>query len=110
MQNSRNYTLLKYIWQGWHEASGAKMRHIFTQTVQLNNIAARESGYSDFSESWIEEFEENNFEHVMDGLLEQLKPLYNQMHAYVRHKLELVYGSEYPSYHNKNLIPAHLFG
>ena len=110
MRDSRNYTQLKRAWLGWHSESGGRMRHIYTNTVRLNNKAARESGYADLSESWIEEFEDDSLEATMDGLLHELRPLYEQVHAYVRRRLEQVYGRFYPADHKSTLIPAHLFG
>lgn len=110
LRSSRNYTLLKLAWVGWHRESGARMRHTFTNTVRLNNKAARESGYADLSASWIEEFEDDTLETVMDSLLTDLKPLYEQLHAYVRRRLVAMYGRNYPSHHKPQLIPAHLLG
>jgi peptidyl-dipeptidase A len=110
MKSSRNYTKLKRAWVGWHRESGGRMRHIFTNTVRLSNKAARESGYADLSENWIEEFEDDELESSMDSLLSELKPLYEQLHAYARRRLENVYGREYPVHHKPTLIPAHLFG
>lgn len=38
----------------------------------------------------------------------QIKPLYEQLHAYVRHKLEQAYGPELIS--STGCLPAHLLG
>lgn len=67
-------------------------------------------GYKDISENWIEDFEDPNFEQNYTDLYEQIKPLYVQLHAYVRRKLKSFYGKHYPSTHNNSLIPAHLLG
>lgn len=110
MRNSRDYNRLLWAWKGWHDATGPKMRDIYTQTISLRNNAARENGYKDMSERWIEDFEDENFEKNYDSLYEQIKPLYEQLHAYVRRKLRDFYGSNYPQNFNQKLIPAHLLG
>ena len=45
MSESRNYDRLLYVWKGWHDATGRKMRKIFAQTVAIQNKAASENGY-----------------------------------------------------------------
>lgn len=110
MQNSRNYSELTWAWKGWHDASGKKMRSIFAQTVEIQNKAARDNNYTDLSDYWIDDFEDPNFEANAADLFAKIKPLYQQVHTYVRHKLDQVYGSNYPKWHDPNLIPAHLLG
>lgn len=110
MSHSRDYDALLWAWRGWHDATGAKMRHIFTRTVQLQNKAAVECGYHDLSDFWISDFEVDNFEKNIEDLMSQIKPLYDQIHEYVRNKLEKIYGAKYPAHHDPKLIPAHLLG
>ena len=110
MRDSRDYKQLLYAWKGWHDATGPKMRNIFGQTVQILNKSARENGYKDLSERWLEDFEEENFEKIYDDLFEEIKPLYQLLHAHVKRKLDTFYGSNYQSNHNSSLIQAHLLG
>lgn len=110
MQNSRDYDELKWAWTGWHNESGRKMRSIYTQTVQIQNNAARENNYTDLSDYWIDDFEDDQFEQNAAELFESIKPLYQKIHTYVRGKLENVYGAHYPEWHDPQLIPAHLLG
>lgn len=110
MRESRDYDKLLWAWKGWRDATGPKMRQTFTQLVDMRNKAARENGYKDLSEKWIEDFEDENFESNYDSLYEQIRPLYEQLHSYVRRKLKNFYGSKYPQNLNPNLIPAHLLG
>jgi peptidyl-dipeptidase A len=110
MEKSRDYNELLQAWKGWHDATGPKMRHIFAQTVELQNKAAVQNDYTDLSEEWIDDFEDENFEQNAQDLFERIKPLYDQVHTYVRNKLEVVYGSNYPLDHDAKLIPAHLLG
>ncbi|RNA19074.1 angiotensin-converting enzyme [Brachionus plicatilis] len=110
MRESRDYDKLLWAWKGWRDATGPKMRQTFTQLVDMRNKAARENGYKDLSEKWIEDFEDEHFESNYDSLYEQIRPLYEQLHSYVRRKLKNFYGSKYPQNLNPNLIPAHLLG
>jgi hypothetical protein len=66
--------------------------------------------FKDLSERWLEDFEEENFEQMYDKLFEEIKPLYQLLHTYVKNKLDLIYGSKYPANHNSSLIQAHLLG
>lgn len=110
MQNSRDYDELLWAWTGWHNESGRKMRSIYTETVEIQNKAARQNKYEDLSEYWIDDFEDNEFEKKAADLFEKIKPLYRKIHAYVRGKLENFYGNHYPESHDPELIPAHLLG
>lgn len=85
------------------------MRHIYTQIVELTNRAARENGYKDLSENWMEDFEEDDFEKTYDDLFKKIKPIYDQLHMYVKNRLKKVYSSYWKN-HDENLIPEHLLG
>ena len=110
MSKSRDYDQLLWAWKGWHDATGKNMKKIYAETVRLNNKAARENGYKDLSERWFEDFEEENFESTVDNLFEEIKPFYQNLHAYVKRKLDAHYGSNYNKNHDQNLIQAHLLG
>lgn len=64
--------------------------------------------YTDNAEFWIRGYEVNDFRPQMERLWKQIKPLYLQIHAYVRRKLWERYGSSVIS--RKGPIPAHLLG
>ena len=66
------------------------------------------SDQPDFGAFWRSEYEEENFEENADILYDQLKPLYDQLHAYVRRKLYNVYGEEYVNL--KGPIPVPITG
>ena len=111
MATSRNYSELLWAWKGWHEESGGKMRSLFTKSVELQNKGARDNGYADLSEYWIQDFEAENFEKIMDDLFAEIKPFYQELHAYVRRVLDKEYGANYnSSSHDPQLIQAHLLG
>jgi peptidyl-dipeptidase A len=85
------------------------MRKVFSETVLIQNKAAKENGYNDLSEFWISDFQDENFERNLKNLFDSIKPLYIQLHNFVRKKLTLYYGSKY-KVSNPRLIPAHLLG
>ena len=87
------------------------MRSLFTQSVDLQNKGARDNGYKDLSEYWIQDFETDDFEKLMDDLYLEIKPFYQELHAYVRRILDKHYQSNYDnSTHDPKLIQAHLLG
>lgn len=57
---------------------------------------------------WQSEYEVDNFEQQLAKLWEDVKPLYQQLHAYVRKRLRDKYGDHVVS--AKGPIPAHLLG
>lgn len=57
---------------------------------------------------WQTDYEVDDFEAQLAKLWEDIKPLYLQIHAYVRKRLRDKYGEEIVS--AKGPIPAHLLG
>ncbi|GBP18260.1 Angiotensin-converting enzyme [Eumeta japonica] len=99
---------LKYAWLEWHRVAGAASKGNFTEYVQLNNEAAKLNGYDNAAEWWLSEYEASDSEVQFATLWSQVKPLYLQIHAYVRRHLRLKYGDEVvPA---RGPIPAHLLG
>nr|XP_039267513.1 angiotensin-converting enzyme-like isoform X1 [Styela clava] len=115
MRSSRDYYELKAAWKGWYEASGRPIKDDYERFVELSNQAYAsdvdpKSGqrYADTGAYWRSWYETDNFEQVLDALWDELRPMYNELHAYVRRKLYNFYG---PDFINLNgPIPAHLFG
>ncbi len=72
------------------------------------NKAAREYGWDDYGKyEWTMDYSISNMTEKLLQLWEQIKPLYLQLHAYVRHKLRALYPNIFrPS----DPIPAHLLG
>lgn len=107
-KTSRDYNLLLQAWVGWRDAIGHKTKDSFSRVVQIENNGAKEIGLADLSESWLANFEDNEFETTLDDLFENdIMPLYKELHAYVRRKLKAFYGSKFTT---GDFIPAHLLG
>lgn len=99
---------LKHYWVEWHKVAGSKSRHNFTEYVNLYNEAAELNDFKNVADWWQSEYEVDDFEQQLAKLWTDVKPLYQQLHAYVRKKLRDKYGDHVVS--AKGPIPAHLLG
>jgi len=64
------------------------------QYVELKNKLARKNGYQDYGDELRERYEDPEFESGIRRLYEEMRPLYVQLHAYIRRKLYETYGSD----------------
>jgi len=108
LATSRNPKELQYYWEQWREATGVKIKDMYNQYVNLNNEAAKLNGFKDASMSMVDSYESDTFHKEMEDTWLGLKPLYEQLHAYVRNKLSNYYGEEIVR--NEGPLPAHLLG
>lgn len=106
--DSRDPKELEHYWTQWRAASGAKMRDIYLEYIDLTNEAARLNGFRDGTEMKTESYESDTFTDEMAATWQGLKPLYEQLHAFVRDKLNKKYGSKVVP--KDGPIPAHLLG
>jgi peptidyl-dipeptidase A len=109
MATSRDPDELKRAWIGWH-AIGAPMRDRYARLVELGNKGSKELGYSDVGVIWRSQYDmpPDQFAKEVDRLWEQLRPLYESLHAYVRGQLAKKYGSQLVP--TRGPIPAQLLG
>lgn len=108
MMTSREPERLKHLWKAWRDASGKKMKNDYIKYVELSNEIARLNNYTDMAAYWMKEYETDDFPDQIELLWQQIKPLYLQIHAYVRRQLFKKYGDNVLS--KDGPIPAHLFG
>jgi len=109
MASSRDPAELAAAWRGWHRIS-VGMRDRYARFVTLANAGARGLGFADVGVMWRAGYDmpADAFVREVDRLWDQLKPLYLQLHAYVRARLAEKYG---PGVVPPNgMIPAHLLG
>ena len=109
LANSRDPEELKRIWQGWHQVS-PPYRKNYGRFVELSNKGAREMGFKDTGAMWREKYDmdADAFAAEMERLWQQVKPLYDSLYTYTRHKLSEKYGKEVVP--EDKPIPAHLLG
>ncbi|NTX13799.1 M2 family metallopeptidase [Myxococcus sp. CA056] len=109
MAESRDYNALLDAWQGWHSIS-KPMRPLYQQLVSISNDGAKDIGFNDLGTLWRSGYDMQpaEFEKEAQRLWGQVKPLYDDLHCYVRGRLAKQYGAEkVPS---GKPIPAHLLG
>jgi len=99
---------LEYYWTEWRKVTGREMRDLYARYVELTNEAARANGFTDGTDWKTNEYESDTFVQEMEETWQGLKPLYQQLHAYVRNKLVKRYGEE--TVEPDGPIPAHLLG
>ena len=100
MSQSTDPALLAAVWTRWHDItvtpdeSGRTMKDDYLRLVTLANAGARELGYGDLGQLWRSKYDmpADAFAAETDRLWEQVKPLYTQLHCYVRAKLNERYG------------------
>ena len=105
----RDPAALLEAWRGWHTIS-APMREPYTRYVALANEGARELGYADMGAYWRSKYDmpPDAFAADVERLWQQVRPLYESLHAYVRWRLAEKYGAgTIPA---RGPIPAHLLG
>src|SRR4051794_38841772 len=106
---SRDPEELKRMWLGWHKVS-PPYRKDFQRYVQLANKGASEMGFKDVGAMWRSKYdmEPDAFAAEMERLWQQVKPLYDSLYTYTRHKLSEKYGKDIVP--ENGPIPAHLLG
>jgi peptidyl-dipeptidase A len=108
LATSRSEPELRREWEGWHTIS-PPMRADYARFTELSNIGAKELGFTDTGAMWRAKYDmpADDFARELDRLWTQVRPLYVQLHAYVRLRLREKYGDVVPE---TGPIPAHLLG
>ncbi|MFZ6816471.1 M2 family metallopeptidase [Undibacterium sp. Rencai35W] len=109
MARSHDPAVLKDVWMGWHQQA-SKYKDSYVNYVAVSNKGAREMGFSDTGALWRSQYDmsPDAFEADTERLWQQVKPLYDSLHQYVRLKLRQTYGPDVVPLTGP--IPAHLFG
>jgi len=109
MATSRDYDELLDMWQGWRQIS-PEMKPLFERQAQLGNEGAQGLGYKDLGTMWRSNYDmpADDFAKELDRLWGQVKPLYDDLHCYVRSELGEKYGED--KVPQDQPIPAHLLG
>lgn len=105
---SKDANELTHMWQQWHDETGRPLRSKFIRYVELSNDAARLNGFKDLGDQWRASYDVEDFNAELEDLWQGLKPLYQQLHTFVRRKLNKQYGSKLVPLDGP--IPAHLLG
>ena len=108
LATSRDEREVRDAWEGWHTIS-PPIRRDYERFVALSNKGAAELGFADTGAMWRARYDmpPDEFTKELDRLWDQVRPLYLQLHAYVRTKLRQKYGDAVPA---AGPLPAHLLG
>ncbi len=109
MASSRDYDRLLKAWKAWHQVA-RPMRAKYQRFVELANQGAQEIAFNDVGVLWRARYDMTpaQFEAEENRLWQQVRPLYEQLHCYVRRKLGATYGQD--KVPGGKPIPAHLLG
>ncbi|KAK9731654.1 Angiotensin-converting enzyme [Popillia japonica] len=108
MAKSRNWDELQHVWTEWRRNTGSKYKDTYEQLVTLSNTAAKLNNFTNTADYWNFPFESQTFDTDLEEAWEEVKPLYEQLHAYVRRRLRDFYGPEKIS--RQAPLPAHILG
>jgi peptidyl-dipeptidase A len=109
LKTSRDPAVLLEAWNGWHGIA-KPMKAKYERIIELGNEGARELGFKDLSEVWTSKYDmpSAEYEKAVDELWNQVRPLYEQLHCYLRAQLHRKYGDSIVPVTGP--IPAHLLG
>jgi peptidyl-dipeptidase A len=95
LTTSHNAKELQELWEGWH-AIAKPIRPKYERFVTLANEGAKEIGFDDLGALWRSGYDmpPADFAKEMDRLYNQVKPLYEALHCYVRRRLAETYGAD----------------
>ena len=87
--------LLQSIWEGWRTIS-PPMKSDYAEMVKIINKGSNELGFKDAGNLWRAgyDMDAEDFSKEADRLWGQVKPLYDELHCYVRAELNEKYGDE----------------
>jgi peptidyl-dipeptidase A len=109
LRKSHDYDELLQAWVGWHDTA-REQRKPYARFVELQNEGARGAGFANMGDLWRAGYDmpPEAFEKETDRLWGQVKPLYDDLHCYVRAQLQKHYGKD--KVKDGAPIPAHLLG
>jgi len=95
MGTVRDPEVLQEMWTKWRQVS-VPMAPKYERLVEIGNAGAEELGFADLSDLWLSGYDMKPDEMAaeVDRLWGQVKPLYDQLHCYVRNGLNEQYGDE----------------
>jgi peptidyl-dipeptidase A len=94
MGTNRNPEQLKEMWVSWHDKVGAPMKDDYVRMAEIGNQGAKELGFADLGAMWRSGYDmpADDFAKLTDKLWLEVKPLYDELHTYVRGQLNKKYG------------------
>jgi peptidyl-dipeptidase A len=95
MRQLRDPAKLEEVWTKWHDYAKV-MKPDYARMVEIANEGARELGFADVGAMWRAGYDmpPDDFTVEVDRLWGQVKPLYDDLHCYVRGELNERYGDD----------------
>ncbi|RIJ32622.1 M2 family metallopeptidase [Henriciella mobilis] len=95
IETSRDPDELKAVWEGWRTIS-PPMLVDYARMVAIANEGANELGYDNLKTMWLSTYDmpPEEMADEVDRLWQQVSPLYEELHCYVRGELNDYYGDE----------------
>jgi peptidyl-dipeptidase A len=89
----RNPAHTQEMWTRWHNIS-RPMAQDYARMVSIANEGARDLGYGNVGDYWLSNYDmpPAQMEHEVERLWGQMQPFYEQLHCYVRSRLNARYG------------------
>lgn len=93
IESSRDPNELKAVWEGWRTIS-PPMKDDYVRMVEIANAGAKELGYENVTEMWLSKYDmpADKMKAEVSRLWDQVSPLYDELHCYVRGELNAYYG------------------
>ncbi|KAF7634152.1 Angiotensin-converting enzyme [Meloidogyne graminicola] len=93
------------LWQKWRLAIGTNLKTSYSQLVQMSNKGAKLNSFQNLGEMWraVYESPENygfyperqlDLEEQLNNIYDQIKPFYQQLHAYFRARLAALHSKK----------------
>uniref|UniRef100_A0A1I8NXE9 Angiotensin-converting enzyme n=1 Tax=Stomoxys calcitrans TaxID=35570 RepID=A0A1I8NXE9_STOCA len=100
--------VIEYYWLEWRRKTGVAAREDFRRFVELYRKTAKLNGFSKASNFWYKDLENESetVAQLLQKFMLELKPFFEQFHAYVRGQLRRKYGEQLIA--PKKPYPQHL--
>ncbi|KAJ3277818.1 hypothetical protein HK104_002945 [Borealophlyctis nickersoniae] len=111
LATSRDYQQLQDAYLGWRKAVGPEIKPLYEQFANVSNVGARDGGWPDTGVLWRSGYDMPvaDFTDMVEKVWQQVLPLYEQLHCYVKGKLAEKYGKDKVELEG-GYMPAHLLG
>jgi peptidyl-dipeptidase A len=94
------------VWESWRIAVGPKIKAFYPHLIEVMNEGARNDDFGNIGDLWKEEMEiGENVDELMKRLMDEVQPLYDLLHAFLRSILQKKH-----RLNSGKMLPAHLLG
>lgn len=102
------FTVTRWAWESWRLAVGPAVWRPLSTAIAVMNEGSRRNGFADVGAVWRAELETDNLPAVMAALWQQVRPLYERLHAVLRNALVQKLRGTRHQFERTGPMPAHL--